>query len=137
VKCRGLRKTLARLLAARSQGQECIASNMRGFSSPIASNVTKNVDQRTHAATTLNIANGVYSFSGAIRFVRLRDSAAALPNRLTPITSFQSKKVGPDSISRTDKALAMLATRTKLRQKTPIFLVTKGRGTQISTNRTL
>ena len=119
---------LARLLAARSQGQECIASNMRALTSPIAWNVTKNVGQRIRAATTLNIANGVYSFSGVIRFARLRDSAAALPARLTPITSSQFRKAALASTSRTDKVLVTLATRTRQQKKTPIFLVGKGRG---------
>jgi hypothetical protein len=128
VKCHARQKTPVRLQVARSQAQECIASNMRGFSLRIESNATKNVVLRTRAATIADINVGAHSFCVVIHSARLRDFATALPNQLKPITSLRFAQADRDSRSRMDKALASLVTLGRQRQKTPISLDAESRG---------
>jgi hypothetical protein len=79
-------------------------------------------------ATIASTRNGARSSLNVIRFARLRDCAAALPNQLKPITSFQFVRAAEDLRFRMDKALASVATHGRRRQKTPISLDAKSRG---------
>jgi hypothetical protein len=134
VKCQDLQKTLAKLQVARSPAGECIAPNTRSFVTKIASQGTKSAAQRIRVATIVNIRSGARLSFAVIHYARSRDFAAALPNQLKLITSFQFAPAANVSRSQTDKALANLAILGRRRQKTPIFHEAKGRGSQISTN---